>query len=127
MKGFLFVLFLALTLTGTCLAGDNSIRPATAGTYYDTATGHKYIQNKDHTYSEYSQRGELLRSDVPSTQPLLSMGKHVIEVTPKLFLVYEKIIEQTLVQKVVPATASHPEGWQCKGLVSAATAYEPAE
>ncbi len=125
MRGFLFVFFLALTLTGTCLAGD---LPATAGTYYDTATGHKYIQNEDQTYSEYSKRGELLRSDVPNTQPLLTTGKHVLEVTPEHFLVYEKKIAQTLVQKVAVASASHPEGWQCKGLVvSAAAAYEPAE
>jgi hypothetical protein len=118
MKRFLLVLFLTLTLTGICIAGEKSIYPATAGIYYDTATGHKYIQNKDHTYSEYSKRGKLLRSDVPNTQPLLTTGKYILEVTPLHFLVYEKKTDQILTQKIMRATNSHPEGWKCKQIVS---------
>lgn len=85
MRRFLFICFLALTLTGSSLAGD---LPVTAGAYYDTATGHKYIQNEDQTYSEYSQRADTL-------EDLLELAlNHSWQILVNLC--YEKLSQTTL-------------------------------
>jgi hypothetical protein len=115
---YCLVFFLTLTFTGIALAGDFSLQPATADAYFDIATGHKYIKNKDTTYSEYSKRGKLLRSNVPNSLPLLISGKSIIEVTPKHYLVYEKHQNNDVAQKVLPASSKHPSGWECKQMVS---------
>ncbi len=132
---YFLVIFITLTLTGAVSAGDSSLKPAQADSYFDIATGHKYIKNPDTTYSEYSKRGKLLRSDVPNTIPLLVSGKYVHEVTKEHYLVYEKNQYTDTSQKILPASSRHPEGWQCRQMVSAvqkaeldtAEAYEPAD
>jgi len=129
------VIFLTLAFTGMALAGDSSYPPAQANAYFDIATGHKYIKNPDTTYSEYSKRGKLLRAAIPNTTPLLVSGKYVHEVTREHYLVYEKNQYNDVSQKVLPASSRHPDGWQCKQLVSkvqkaemdTAEAYEPAD
>ncbi len=128
----LLVIFLTPAVTGIVLAGGNSLNQAKADTYFDIATGHKYIKNTDNTYSEYSKRGKLLRSDVPNTLPLRVSGKYIHEVTPNHYLVYEKQSYNDLAQKILPGTSLHPDGWQCKKLMSQVQeeqveAYEPAD
>jgi len=53
---YFLVIFLTLAFAGTAAAGDSSFQRAQAKSYYDIATGHKYIKNSDATYSEYSKR-----------------------------------------------------------------------
>jgi len=132
---YFLVIFLTLAFTGAVSAGDYSFKPAQADAYFDIATGHKYIRNPDTTYSEYSKRGKLLRSDVPNTIPLLISGKYVHEVTKAHYLVYEKNKYNDASQKILPASSSHPEGWECKQMVSTVQnagfdtveAYEPPD
>lgn len=132
---YFLVIFLTLTLSGIVTAGERSIQPAQANAYFDIATGHKYIKNPNATYSEYSKRGKLLRSDVPNTMPLLVSGKYIREMKQEHYLVYEKQLYNEVSQKVLPASSRHPEGWQCKQIVSpvqkarveTAEAYEPAD
>ncbi|MDD9305251.1 MAG: hypothetical protein HUK40_24150 [Desulfobacter sp.] len=50
-------------------------------------------------------------------------------------MIYEKKQNNDVAQKILPASNQHPEGWQCKQMVSSvqrinlttAEAYEPAE
>ncbi len=130
---FYLVLFLTIAFIGAAVAGEFSSQPATAKVYFDTATGHKYIKNQDATYAEYSKKGKLLRASLPNTMPLLVSGKYVLEVTGEHYLVYEKTQNNDVAQKILPAANGHPQGWQCKQMVSTvhkdelatAEAYEP--
>lgn len=105
---------------------------ATGKAYFDMATGHKYIQNSDNTYTEYSKKGKLLRNDVPNTQPLLTRGKYITELKADHYLVYEKNQNNIVAQQVLPATSKHPEGYKCMMAVEkmeagSAEAYESSE
>lgn len=138
MKGFIYVvsilLWSAVCITGISAAGE-STTTVSGKAYYDTATGHKYIQNDDLTYTEFSKRGKILRENVPNTTPLLVSGKYIIEVKPDHYLVYERRDNTRVIQQVRPASERHPEGWHCKQLVSAvnqtgaptAEGYQPVD
>lgn len=115
---FIGILIFSLILTNNAALAGSGQSPAQGQAYYDTATGHKYIRNADDTYSEYSKKGQLLRSDLNPTHPLLISGKYVQEVTPDTYLVYEKLENNTLQRQVLPAGSEHPDGWRCQELLT---------
>ena len=84
-----------------------------------------YIKNSNTTYAEYSKRGELLRTDVPNTQPHLAKSNYINELTHESYLVYEKTLSEGIVQQILPALGKHPEGWRCEEVLPfSAEAYE---
>jgi hypothetical protein len=94
-------------------------------TYFDTATGHRYVKNSETTYAEYSKKGKCLRTDVPNTQPHLAKSRYIIEMDNESYLVYEKYLSGGIVQQILPASSKHPEGWRCKQVMSlSAEGYE---
>ena len=111
---------LCLSLFSICAiawAGGSGSR-VTGETYFDLATGHRYIKNSDSTYTEFSKRGKILRSDVPNSLPLLVSGRHMVELTSDHYLIYERKGAEGLTQRLLPADAPHPNGWTCKRMVS---------
>lgn len=91
---------------------------ATGKAYFDLATGHKYLKNSEHTYAEYSKKGQLLRSDVPDSQTLLTSGKYIIDLDQGHYMVYEKRDAAQTVSQILPALNSPPMGWRCGKILS---------
>jgi len=119
-KLFYFIIILMFFgIINSAIGFESTKNIATGEAYFDMATGHQYIKNSDNSYSEYSQRGKLLRTDVPNTQPHLSKSKYITEMDLDSYLVYEKNIAEETVQRILPAADKHPEGWKCKQIVSA--------
>lgn len=58
---FLITSFLVLVLANNTVAFDHQKQVATGESYFDFATGHRYIKNSDATYREYTKKGELFR------------------------------------------------------------------
>lgn len=120
------IIALSAVAIGPSFGGDTGQPIASGASYFDTATGHKYIKNSNATYSEYSQKGKLLKSSVSNTQPNLASGQHVIEVDQAHFMVYEKKQNNMVVQQVMPVSNNHPQGWRSKQVVSAVKTPEIA-
>ncbi len=120
MKNFYFfiIIFLFCGIGGSAIGSENKKEVATGEAYFDMATGHQYIKNSENTYAEYSQRGKLLRTDVPNTQPHLAKSKYITEMDHQSYLVYEKNITGGTNQQILPASSKHPEGWRCRQIVS---------
>ena len=120
------IIALSLAPAASLFGGDSGQPIVSGAVYFDTATGHKYIKNSNATYSEYSQKGKLLRSNVANTQPNLSTGQNIIEIDDAHFMVYEKKQNDMVVQQVLPVSNSHPQGWRSKLVVSTVTNPELA-
>ena len=85
--------------------------------YFDSATGHKYVKNSNHTYSEYSKKGKLLKTSVPCNQPNLSKGKNIQPIELGCYILYGKNHYSKKDQMVLPADNKHPDGWVSKKLL----------
>ncbi|MCP4721890.1 MAG: hypothetical protein GY860_20710 [Desulfobacteraceae bacterium] len=119
-KLFYFIsIFLFFGITGSAIGFAGTKQIATGEAYFDVATGHRYIKNSETTYAEYSQKGKLLRTDVPNTQPHLSTSKYITKIDRGYYMVYEKKQNQMIVQQILPVANGHPKGWRCKQLLSA--------
>ncbi len=95
-----------------------TVKQATACFYFDIATGHKYIQNSDGTYMEFSKKGDLLKNNLPNTMPLLVSGKYIRPLADGCFLLYERYEAGNHIQKVLPADQNHPGGWLAKDVLA---------
>ncbi len=107
----IFFLFATLNISTAANTGNPNI-------YFDTKTGHKYIENIDHSFTEYSQKGKLLRNNVPGNLPLLIKNKNVKKVKPNSWFLYEINFSQSLERKILPAANHHPLDWRCKRLLT---------
>lgn len=87
---------------------------ATAKAYLDLATGHRYIKNADDTYTEFTRKGDVFKTNVPNTQPHLASSKYITQIEEDSFLVYTQYKNYKPVVKILPSSASHPEKWKCK-------------
>ncbi len=114
IKLALFITFLFFA-TGSISVASNSGNP---NVYFDTKTGHKYIENIDHSFTEYSQKGKLLKNNVSPDLPLLVKSKNIKEVKSDSWFLYETSINQSLKRKILPAANNHPMDWRCKGLLA---------
>lgn len=115
-----FVLFFVLFFgfSSQAFSGEKVHKEVTGHFYYDIATGHKYIKNPGtNTYREFSQRGKLLRHDVPNTLPLLVSNKYIREMKRDHYLLYEKVKYQKKELLVLSPEDNHPNGWVCKKLL----------
>ncbi len=116
----LIVLFAAISIIAqaSALWAGQTERPlATASGYFDIKTGHKYIQNSNGSYTEFSRTGKLLRQDVPNTMPLLVSKKFVHPIEVSHLMVYKKRVSGTVQHLVLPASQPHPENWRCRAMV----------
>jgi hypothetical protein len=119
------VIFLFWGINTAAIGAEGTKDMAMGEAYFDVATGHRYIKNSNTTYAEYSKRGKLLRTDVPSTQPHLAKSNYITELTHESYLVYERYLSEGIVQQVLLASDKHPEGWRCKEILPlSAEAYE---
>jgi hypothetical protein len=125
-KLFCFIIIFLFWGINTAAIGAESTKNMAMGeAYFDVATGHRYIKNSNTTYAEYSKRGKLLRTDVPNTQPHLAKSNYITELTHESYLVYEKYLNEGVVQQVLLASDKHPEGWRCEAILPlSAEAYE---
>ncbi len=98
-------------------AGQEETLRATALSYVDVKTGHKYIQNGNGSYKEFSRKGKLLRKNFSGTSALLVSGKNIRPIEDKCFLVYEKMNAGVLEHKILPGHTAHPKDWRCVGLI----------
>ncbi len=112
------IIFLFCGISGSAIGFEGTKNIATGEAYFDMATGHQYIKNSETTYAEYSQRGKLLRTDVPNTQPHLAKSKYITKMNHQSYLVYEKNLTGGITQQILPASNKHPDGWRCKQIVS---------
>ncbi len=97
---------------------DSNGKPlADAPLYFDTATGHQYVKNSDSTYTEYSKRGEILRTDVPPDQYNLLNGKWTHVVGNENYLLYEKTANGEIMTMTLPANNEPLVGWNCTKLL----------
>ena len=92
MKPFttIIIALLTLTITTFSFAMDETKPLANAESYFDAATGHRYIKNADATYSEFTKRGELFRASVSAELPLLTTNKYIRKISQSCFMIYEK-------------------------------------
>lgn len=110
--------FLALVLSVNTFAFDGKSTFATGESYFDVATGHRYIKNPDTTYREYTKKGELFRVAVPPDLPLLTTNKYLREIGQNCFVMYEKLDRNILKKQILPASSRHPKGWRAKAAFS---------
>lgn len=123
MKKFIYFTSMVLFfgMAGSVLGSNSPKQVAGCESYFDTATGHRYVKNSETTYAEYSQKGKLLRTDVPNTQPHLCTSHRIVEIHPDLYVVYEKKLADKTLQQVLPVSEKHPEDWCCKKVLMAVT------
>lgn len=90
---------------------------ATAQRYFDSATGHLYVRNPDNTYTEYSKRGSVLRTNVPADQYRLVHGKWTHAVGENHYLMYEKSSAGEIETVAIPVTNGPLVGYNCEKLL----------
>lgn len=103
------------TVSTVSFDGKNLI--ATGAAYYDTATGHKYVQNLDGTYTEFTKKGKIFRKSVPNNLALLTINKYIRDLGENCYLLYERTVNQQPEIMVLPSTQDHPKGWKCKTML----------
>lgn len=86
-------------------------RETTAKMFYDSRTGHKYIKTDENSYSEFSQKGEYIKT-VPSDLPLLVHSKGIHPITPDTFILYKKGGCLDKEYTLVSGLKDHPAGCQ---------------
>ncbi|MFH2091982.1 MAG: hypothetical protein ABIJ31_06430 [Pseudomonadota bacterium] len=90
---------------------------ATGNSYFDMATGHKYVKNSDNSYTEYTRKGELFKTNVPNTQPHLSSSHYIVEIVKDSYLVYTQYKGNKLVSQALSSSVQHLGKWQCTGML----------
>jgi hypothetical protein len=114
----IIVITVILGFASHSFAGDKKHSTVTGNFYFDIATGHKYIKNPGtNTYREYSQKGKLLRDEVPNNLPLLATNKYIREMKRDHYLLYQKVNYQRKELMVLSPDQNHPNGWVCKKLL----------
>ncbi len=106
--------FLTLALAANTFAFDHKKPVATGESYFDVATGHRYIKNSDATYKEYTKEGDLFRVSVSPDLRLLTTNKYIREIGRNCFMIYEKLDQRILKRQILPASSKHPKGWKAK-------------
>ena len=90
----LSLLICSLLAMGNAWASDVESREQTKVNYpesymlFDSRTGHKYIQNGENSYDEYSKRGKYLKT-VRADLPLLVKSKHVYPTTEATYMLFD--------------------------------------
>jgi len=114
----IIVITVILGFASHSFAGDKKHSAVTGNFYFDIATGHKYIKNPGtNTYREYSQKGKLLRDEVPNNIPLLATNNYIREMKRDHYLLYQKVNYQRKELMVLSPDQNHPNGWVCKKLL----------
>lgn len=117
-SAIIIVISVILGIASHSFAGDKKHSTVTGNFYFDIATGHKYIKNPGaNTYREYSQKGKLLRDEVPNNLPLLATNKYIREMKRDHYLLYQKVNYQRKELMVLSPDQNHPNGWVCKKLL----------
>lgn len=114
----LITLIFTLTLAANTFAFATKNNIATGESYFDAATGHRYIKNPDATYREYTKKGELFRVSVSPDLPLLTTNKYLTEIGRDCFVVYEKLDHRIIKKQILPASIKHPKGWYAKNAIA---------
>ena len=109
----------------TAWGSEESRMKGTHQAYLDVATGHKYIRNENGTYTEFSSKGRLFRSDVPSNLPLIVSRKTILAIPEDSCLVYEKNEFGSIEKQILNSSETHPEGYVCKGVLVSLRAPDP--
>lgn len=120
MKHFNFSILIFLFLGAIISVNGYAKNPSMGDAYFDTATGHKYIKNSDHTYSEFARNGRLLKANVPGDQPHLVSSPKVVELDQDAYLVYEKFENNKTHVSILPSSAQHPDGWKSRQVLYSA-------
>lgn len=105
---FLITIFVAVCTNGICYERQKS--EATAKTYFDLSTGHKYIKNADNTYTELTKKGKVFKTAVPATQPHLCSSPYVVTVPDSAYMVYKNFDNYKPVYTIRKVSEPHPEG-----------------
>ncbi len=114
----LITTFLTLVLAVNTFASDYQKLHATGESYFDVATGHRYIKNSNDTYSEYTKKGELFRSSIPNHLPLLTTNKYIREIGDSCYFLYEKRNNHIIKSQILPASSEQPKGWYLKAAIA---------
>jgi hypothetical protein len=79
--------------------------------YYDVKTNHKYIENNDNTYSEFTQKGVLLKI-VRTGSRSLTDHPYIRPISNNTILLYKKKnTDGNPNFRVLYADKPHPKGW----------------
>ena len=113
----LTTIFLALVLAMDTFASDYNKRQATGESYFDVATGHRYIKNADATYREYTKKGELFRASVSPYLPLLTTNKNIREIGQSCYLLYKRNKNHKIEIVVLSPDQKHPMGWSIEDML----------
>lgn len=85
--------------------------------YVDISTGHKYIKNTDNTYTEFTKKGTLFKTNVPADQPHLSKSRYIIPVDDNTFFSFDVYNSIQKTEKILPFFATHPKDWRLKDVL----------
>ncbi len=113
-KLILAVCFLLIFSPTYCFSGEKFNN----NSYFDIATGHKYIKIDSSSFAEFSKKGEFLKN-VPSTLPLLLKSQKIQPIPMNSYILYEKAFSGASKQKILPTNYSHPKGWKAKRILVA--------
>ncbi len=98
------------------LVGKKAI--ATGEAYYDVATHHTYFRNSNDTYVEFSQKGKILRNEIPNDLSLLTSSRYVFDLNPTDYIVYKKWQDGKSCQLILLSSSRHPSGWLAKDVLT---------
>ncbi len=113
----LITTFLVLVLAVNTFASDSKKPHATGESYFDVATGHRYIKNADATYREYSKRGKLFRASVSPYLPLLTTNRNIREIGQTCYLLYKRNKNHKTEILVLSPDQEHPVGWSIETIL----------
>lgn len=115
MKNCFFIIILAIAIASTCWGEDidsyTAEANAKATSYFDAATGHRYLKICDNTYAEYTKKGEFFRT-VPSDLPRLNETRCIHPITRNCYILYKKRLNGKIQYLSLPGFDAHPEGWK---------------
>ncbi len=110
MNKIFFTFFILLVCFSTnCFSGEKYNKDS----YFDAATGHRYIKIDNTSFAEFTQKGEFFKK-VPSNLPLLLNNSKVQPIPENSYILYEKVSNGVSEQKILPKNSDHPLGWKAK-------------
>lgn len=112
----LFLMIFVFAISTNSFACDSSQTKRSNYAYFDTATGHKYVQINPSTYAQYARNGRLVKK-VSNDFPRLKVTDKVYPITNNCYILYEKYSHGERLQKLLPGNSFHPGGWKAKKLL----------
>lgn len=87
--------------------------------YIDVSTGHRYEKNADNTYTEYTKKGRVFKTQVSPSQPHLCRSPYVLPIQEKTTrVVYEYYRNNRKIKTILPPDAHHPKGYRLADLLT---------